>query len=230
MLWPVPKIWEGGDVWIIGGGPSITKQFGVSQKVVYDVVMGKQPLSLYSPFMESIHKKHVIGINVAYMIGDWVDMVFFGDSSFFDQHKNNLYNFPNLKVSCAPQTAKFPWVKTVNKDPSHPFGISTNPSTVSWNKNSGGSAISVAVHMGAKRIFLLGFDMKLIDNKQHFHSQYNRSGEPKNITRLPFQRHLQGFPAIAADAKKMGVEIINVNPDSAINDFRKVDLQEALKL
>ena len=83
MNWTVPRIWEGGDVWIIGGGPSITKEFQIPSEVVNDVVIGKKPLSLYSPYMESIHKKHVIGINVAYMLGPWVDMVFFGDNNFF---------------------------------------------------------------------------------------------------------------------------------------------------
>lgn len=228
MLWTVPKIWEGGDVWIIGGGPSITKEFNIPQEIVNRVVIEKQPLSLYSSYMESIHKKHVIGINVAYMIGEWVDIVFFGDGSFFDAHKERLYMFSNLKVSSVPKTEKFSWIKTLNKDPSHPFGISTHPATVSWNKNSGASAISVAVHTGAKRIFLLGFDMKLVDNKQHFHSVYNGNGEPKNKVKLPFQRHLQGFSTIATDAERMGVEIINVNPDSAITNFRKVNLQEAL--
>lgn len=229
MLWTVPKIWEGGDVWVIGGGPSITKEFNIPQEIVNRVVIEKQPLSLYSSYMESIHKKHVIGINVAYMIGEWVDIVFFGDGSFFDAHKERLYMFSNLKVSSVPQTEKFSWIKTLNKDPSHPFGISTHPATVSWNKNSGASAISVAVHTGAKRIFLLGFDMRLDEqNTQHFHSIYNGNGKPKNPRNLPFQRHLQGFPAIARDAKTIGVEIYNVNPQSAINEFPKLTLQEAL--
>ena len=65
-------------------------------------------------------------------------------------------------------------------------------------------------------------------NSQHFHSIYNGNGKPKNPRNLPFQRHLQGFPAIARDAKTMGVEIYNVNPQSAINEFPKLTLQEAL--
>jgi len=229
MVWSVPKIWEGGDVWVIGGGPSITKQFGVSVNVVNDVVIGKQPLSLYSPFMEAIHKKHVIGINVAYMIGTWIDMVFFGDNGFFVAHKEGLFKFPGIKISCTNGVEKFPWVKFLHKNPAHPFGISPSPNNVSWNKNSGAAALSVAVHTGAKRIFLLGFDMRLDEqNTQHFHSIYNGNGKPKNPRNLPFQRHLQGFPAIARDAKTMGVEIYNVNPQSAINEFPKLTLQEAL--
>jgi hypothetical protein len=231
MNWTVPRIWEGGDVWIIGGGPSITKEFQIPSEVVNDVVIGKKPLSLYSPYMESIHKKHIIGINVAYMLGPWVDMVFFGDNNFFVRHKEALYQFPGLKLSCTPSTDKFPWVKYLSRNPTRPAGISPTPQTVSWNKNSGAAAISVAVHTGAKRIFLLGFDMRLdTANSQHFHSVYNVNGQPKNVRSLPFQRHLQGFPAIARDAKSLGIQIINVNPESAINEFPKMSLKEALRV
>jgi len=77
----------------------------------------------------------------------------------------------------------------------------------------------------------LGFDMRLdTANSQHFHSVYNTNGKPKNVRSLPFQRHLQGFPAIARDAKSLGIQIINVNPESAINEFPKMSLKEALRV
>jgi hypothetical protein len=165
------------------------------------------------------------------MLGPWVDMVFFGDNNFFVRHKEALYQFPGLKLSCTPSTDKFPWVKYLSRNPTRPAGISPTPQTVSWNKNSGGCAISVAAHTGVKRIFLLGFDMRLdTANSQHFHSVYNVNGQPKNVRSLPFQRHLQSFPAIARDAKSLGIQIINVNPESAINEFPKMSLKEALRV
>ena len=45
---------------------------------------------------------------------------------------------------------------------------------------------------------------------------------------MPFHRHLQGFPAIAADAKWRGIEILNASPDRAITCFRKVSVKELL--
>jgi hypothetical protein len=72
MIWQVPRIWEGGDVWIIGGGPSITKEFNIPDEVVQSVLKKQSPLSVYSPYMSFLHDKHVIGINVAYMLGDWI--------------------------------------------------------------------------------------------------------------------------------------------------------------
>ena len=230
MAWEVPKIWEGGDVWILGGGPSVTKQFNIPEKVVQNVITGTSPLSAYSPYMKAIHDKHVIGINVAYLIGDWIDMVFFGDSGFFLSHAAGLAAFPGLKVSCHSGVSKYHWVKFTPRDRRHNLGISSVRSMVSWNGNSGSAAISLAVHTGAKRIFLLGFDMKMSGEKQHWHDVYKRIGNQskKRMIKLPFHRHLVGFAQIAKDAGKMGVEIINVCPDSMIPQFRKVNLKDCL--
>lgn len=232
MIWEVPKIWEDGDVWILGGGPSVTKEFQIPDNVVQKVQDGTSPLSAYSPYLSRIHNEHVIGINVAYMIGNWIDMVFFGDVGFFLKHQEGLAKFPGLRVSCHPNTAKVNWVKTLLRDKNHPRGISSSPSMVSWNGNSGAAAISLAVHAGAARVILLGFDMKLDQQKnQHWHNVYgrnNRDISPKRLKSLPFERHLRGFAEIQKDAKRMGVEIINCCPDSAISEFKKFTLKQLL--
>jgi hypothetical protein len=231
MNWKVPRMWEDADVWIIGGGPSIPRQFGIPDKLIQSVIDGSSPPSVYSPYMSFLHDKHVIGINVAYMLGNWVDMVFFGDGNFFLKHKEGLSKYSGLRVSCNPQTSKVDWVKYLTRDPKHPKGISSNPSTVSWNCNSGAAAISVAANAGAKRIILLGFDMKLSNtNNQHWHDVYKRGViVGKRMNKLPFGRHLIGFADIAKDAKSRGIEIINACPDSAIEQFRRVSVNELCK-
>jgi hypothetical protein len=224
-------MWEGGDVWILGGGPSLPKQFDIPDKVVNSVINGNSPPSVYSSYMEAIHTKHVIGINVSFLIGDWIDIVFFGDSNFFSRYKNDLAVFKGLRVCCDPQAGKENWVKFLARDAEHSRGISPDRGKVGWNHNSGAAAISLAVHTGAKRIILLGFDMKLADNNmQHWHDLYGK-GEvtnPRTIQKLPFERHLRGFGQIKKDADKLGVEIINCSPQSMITDFRKMTIKELL--
>jgi hypothetical protein len=233
MTWQVPRIWEGGDVWIIGGGPSVTKQFNIPDNIVKSVLSGSSSPNVYSSYMSALHEKHVIGINVAYLIGDWIDMVFFGDGSFFTAHKRRLAEFPKLKVSCDPVTNDIPWVKYLARDKEHQRGISSNPKTVSWNNNSGAAAISVAANAGAKRIILLGFDMKLDNhNVQHWHDLYGK-GEIKDVRKLqklPFERHLRGFQIIKVDAVNRGIEILNASPDSAIDQFPKYKLSDLLTI
>ena len=234
MIWQVPQIWEGGDVFILGGGPSIIKQFDIPESLVMDVLTKKKPISVYSEYLSLLHNKHVIGVNTSFLIGEWVDFIFFGDNGFLLQNQCELAEHIGLKISCHPQTEKYNWIKYVCRDKSKVRGISTNPKAISWNGNSGASAINIAIHTGAKRIILLGFDMKLDDSKkQHWHNHYNKYGQPVVDTRhkrhtLPFDRHLRGFPEIAKDAKKIGVEILNANPDSAIDVFKKINVKDIL--
>ena len=231
MSWKIPRMWEDADVWILGGGPSVPKQFDIPEKVIKSVVSGASPPNTYSPYMSFLYDKHVIGINIAYKLGDWIDMCFFGDVSFLPTYKDDFINFPNIKVSCADNVKPYDWIKHLPRDPKKGRGISTSNEYVSWNSNSGAAAISIAEHAGAKRILLLGFDMKLGDTaNQHWHDVYKRGPctDARRIQKLPFARHLRGFPAIKQDAQKMGVEILNVSPTSAIECFKKVSLKEFL--
>jgi len=193
MIWQVPKIWEGEDVWILGGGPSVTKQFQIPENIVADVVAGRLLPNAYSSYMEAIHNKHVIGINVSYLIGDWIDMLFFGDIGFLLPRISSIANFPGLKISCHPQIEQYNWIKFLPHNREHIKGISPNPKMVSWNGNSGAAAISIAANAGAKRIFLLGFDMRLDgeSNNQHWHDIYRRNGvKHKKPFTYPFKKHL----------------------------------------
>ena len=66
---------------------------------------------------------------------------------------------------------------------------------------------------------------------QHWHDVYGRTKapvDPRKRRKMPFHKHLRGFPQIARDAKRMGVEILNASPDSAIECFRKVTVKEIL--
>jgi hypothetical protein len=221
--WAVPRMWEDGDVYILGGGPSVTKQFNIPAAVVQEVIKGESP-RVYSPYMSFLHDKHVIGINVSYLIGDWMDMVFFGDSNFLGKHMQKLIDFPGLKVSCNAMVKPYDWIKYVARE-GRVKGISNNPRCVCWNGNSGAAAISVAANAGAKRIILIGFDMRLDEaSKQHWHNIYKRTPSPEKLHTLPFHRHLPGFPVIANDAKKRGIEILNACPDSAIECFKKINI------
>ena len=234
MLWKVPKMWEGGECWIIGGGPSVPREFGVPEEVIARVLSGELPVSTYSPYLSAIHDKHVIGVNAAFLIGNWIDMVFFGDGSFYFDNKKALCAYPKIKVTCNPNLPKKKGVynvKYLQKQGNHPNGITEQPGTVAWNLNSGAASISLAAQLGVKKIYLLGFDMQVGEKgNQHFHSHY-KSGKidaAKNPRKLPFNRHLQCFPIIARDAKRLGIEIINVNPDSKITAFKRVKLSDVL--
>ncbi len=235
MYWNVPNMWGGGECWIIGGGSSMPLEFEVPEDVIQGVLAKELPLSAYSTFLSSIHARHVIGINAAFFLGSWVDAVFFGDGGFYRGNKAAMDAFPKLKITSSPhlKNKNYQGLKFLQNNSRHPVGISTRSGTVSWNLNSGAAAISLAYHFGVKRIYLLGFDMDLsLDGTQHWHRHYSRNRVPskkeRGAAKKTFARHLEGFTAIEQDARRLGLEIINVSPNSKIMNFERVKLSEVL--
>ena len=236
--WPIPRMWEGGECWIIGGGPSVPIEFGVPEDVISAVLSGEQPLNAYSPYLSPIHDKHVIGVNAAFLLGDWIDITFFGDAGFYFAKKPAMDALTKLKVSCnsnLPRKADSRHIcdiKYVPIDGRHSKGITSRENMVAWNLNSGAAAINLAWHLGVQRVYLLGFDMELSNNgAQHWHRHYKKDRnpqKPKDPKKLPFKRHLPCFSMVANDARRLGLEIINVNPNSKIKVFERVKLSDVL--
>jgi hypothetical protein len=232
-MWKVPNMWEGGECWIIGGGPSMPRQFGVPEDVIAKVLSKELPVSAYSPFLSHIHDQHTIGINAAFLLGDWIDIVFFGDGQFYFSNRRALDARLKLKVCCHKDLIKkhAKGIRFMSQDRFKQFGISEKNGQVVWNLNSGVAAISLAYQLGVKRVYLLGFDMTLDeDDRQHWHSHY--SADPINTKRkkegLPFGRHLMCFDAVKRDADRLGLEIINVSPESKIKQFERVALKDII--
>ena len=125
-------------------------------------------------------------------------------------------------------TVKAEGIKYLQKDRKKKLGISNDKSTVAWNHNSGYAAISLAYHLGVKKIILLGFDMNMGDvhgikkDISHWHGSHGNRKPP------PFKRHMRGSEKIKKDAKKFGIKIINASPDSAIEEFPKMHPGELL--
>lgn len=236
MLWRVPDMWAGATCWIMGGGPSAPRVFGVPENIVKKVFDRKLNVTAFAEYYEPIFKKHVIGINNAYQLGHWLDVLFFGDGSWFIAHKDRLMDYPAILASCcsrfkAEEDLVNSRVKYISKDHQKKLGLTSKKTKVCWNHNSGAAAINLAVHFGAKRIILVGFDMKLDKNAvSHWHGAHYEKTGGKQPKQPPFSRHLQGFPQIKKDATEVGVEIFNLSPDSAIKNFPKISLEEALKL
>ena len=210
-------------------------QFGVPQEIIDKVYARELGIEAFSPYLSPIHDRHVIGVNAAFLLGRWIDIVCWGDGSFYWKNKDELLKFRGLKVSFNHNTTnRRPGVvdvKYVERDNRHLMGLSTNRNMqVSWNKNTGAAAVNLAYHLGVKRVLLLGFDMSVNENRQqHWHAHYPSALKPRADRLLPFQKHLQSFKYISNDLQKIkGFEILNVNVDSNIPFFKKVRLEEVL--
>jgi len=228
MIWRVPRIWPDSQVFILGGGPSFLDVFGVPPEIQDKMKSGQLLPHSAGAYLHELHPRRCVGVNNAYQLGNWIDVLFFGDCGWYLPHRERLAQWPGLKItSCRRFENKSrdesETIKYLKRDKTK-LGISRNPSTVCWNNNSGFAAISVAAHLGARQIVLLGFDMTL--DEQGF-SHWN-AGHGSAKRKPPFARHLAGEKQIAADAREMGIEIVNASPISAIRAFKKVKLKEVL--
>jgi hypothetical protein len=96
---------------------------------------------------------------------------------------------------------------------------------IHYGSNSGYQAVNLAYVFGAVKVVLLGFDMQRTGGLTHWHGNH-----PAAINRdLPVKEFLKKFPALARDLEAEGVEVINATRETALECFKKVDLEEALK-
>lgn len=195
----MPRLWPDGECFILGGGPSL-EQVDVNR----------------------LKGRRVIAVNNAYKLGDWIDVLFFGDCHWYQWHKIALLNFAGLKVTTCEQHVNKLGIRVVKRR-NIPHGISRDPGILSWNLSSGACAINLAVHFGVKRIVLLGFDMRKVGERSRWHNDYPA---PVNRRFDPYPRFMRPFPAIACDLERYHIECINASPGSALKVFPIVDPAE----
>ena len=117
------------------------------------------------------------------------------------------------------------------------WGLSEDPGVISHGHGSGFSLLSMAHRAGADRIVLLGYDLKYApdyDGKagyigsqpRHFFGEY-----PEKMVHWPsaqVQRgvHIELVELYRAVKEQGLVEIINCTPDSAIDCFERMHIEE----
>jgi len=232
MQWIASEIWDKADCFIIGGGHSISKVFGVPDECV---PLRREEFVHYGDYLKPyLEDKHVIGVNLSAFLGDWVDVAYWGDSDTYIQYKNWFDGFGGLKVASAGKFAseKYQSIKYLKRDSTK--GVCTDKKHLTWaGFNSGAAAINLAYYLGADRIFLLGFDMySLPGGRIHYHAGYpdkkenftNKDlamGKTQRRTKdqPAYKRHLKGFGPVSESARKIGLDVINLSPDSEVKEF-----------
>jgi hypothetical protein len=123
--------------------------------------------------------------------------------------------------SCGAPTAQPKWLGAKTFEPRFP---PIGNREIWGGRSSGHTAISLAIAMGAKRVCLIGYDMRLVEGKEHFHSDY-RGGRDLSIYANEF---VPGFNGWNESAWASGVEVLNCTPGSAVSEFAFADLEDAL--
>lgn len=208
----IPQIWgkdKNRPVFILGGGPTML-----------DCINGNRPRLCTS---------RVLGVNLAYTLGyPLVDACFFGDAKFYWWNKDGIGMFGGMKITRNrgvehgyDSVEGQPGLIIVKRGKQH--GIDDRKGQISWNASSGGAAINVAYHLGARYITLVGYDMRLVGGEKNW-MEHTKEETKRN----PYANFLRPFDKIANDAKRLGVRIVNATPGSAITQFPMTTVDEVL--
>lgn len=209
--------WGGKPCIIVGGGPSL-RDFN----------------------WELLRGWRVIGVNRVYEKFD-PTIIFSMDTKFLRWILEGKYGQEATDAFARSKAYKV-WLCTYNcKLPEEIFilrvwktykqGFSAFPATmregIGHGNNSGYGALNLAVCLGANPIYLLGFDMRYqSDGKKtstHWHDGHPIPHGPDTV-----RKFIQYFQLAAIKTKEIGLEVINLNPDSLLPFFPKKPLAEVL--
>jgi len=204
MRWPLKPEWIGQDAFVIGGGPSV-----------------------HSFPIHLLEDKKVIGCNDAYLFGpSIVDVLIFGDKKWYEHHKPS----PEFQAFSNPILTNDPHLEGINGKvlwcPRRDAGF--HPDAIGWNGNTGSAAINIALILGAHRIFLIGFDMKL-DEKGNSNYHPNLLDTPTDEAH--YARYMAGIASTASMIRATwpGVRVYNLNPYSEMTTFPRIPHQAILR-
>lgn len=194
----VPPLFAGETVMILASGPSLTQ-------ADVDACRGKV---------------RVIAVNDTYRLAPWADVLYGCDSKWWTWH-HGVPAFQGLKFALERSAAVWPGVQVLKN--TGVDGLETETRGLRTGKNSGYQSIGLARHFGAKRILLLGFDLKHVINKpSHFFGEHPSKARPPVETFRPF------FRTLVAPLKAEGITVINCTRDTNLVCFPQQSLTVAL--
>lgn len=156
-----------------------------------------------------------IGCNTAFRLGEAICKIcVFGDYTWFKHFRKDLEGFHNpifTNVSALDKVA-LPWLWTMKRK-----GSGLHRDTLGWNGNTGALAINLALLLGAKRIYLMGFDMHRIQDKPNWHDEVIR---PEATHQHVYDTFVRAFGVVVRDwhEKFSDREIYNLTTDSGLPD------------
>lgn len=200
VWWRCEPQWPQETSYIVAGGPSVLSQ----------------PIEL-------LKGQKVIAINSSIYAAPWADMLFFGDSRWYMDHRKAVAEFHGLVITTA-DNIRFSPVLNMRKVPPPP-GLQTDRGAVMMRRTSLTAAINIAVHLGCKRIVLLGADgRKADDGRTHHHAPHKWPQRPGC-----WDEQKKDLAKMVEPLKQAGVEVLNASPGSAWEFWPIVQLADVVQ-
>lgn len=198
--WTVPRMWPGRTVAILASGPSMSQD-------IADAVRASGVPALVT--------------NETFRLAPWADLLFAADSAWWSSRAQDALKFPGLKVTTNEST---PFRQVLHLRAGERLGFDPDPSRLATGGNGGYQALHIAVHAGAARVLLFGFDMR----GGHWHGQH--ATPLSNPSPGTFARWVAAFETLAPHLRARGVEVLNCAPGSALRCFPAASMAEALEM
>ena len=160
-------------------------------------------------------------VNTAYQMAPWAPVFYAGDFLFHKVHNLRMRQHRMSSIWTTDSTAAEQY--GVNRWKGR-NDVGLGETMIHLNGNSGAQAINLAYLFGARKIVLLGFTMREIDGKKHFHGDHEKPLVQKQL----FGEWVHKMSFVARDAKRLGVDIVNADPLSAMTCFRMGNLEAEL--
>jgi hypothetical protein len=164
----------------------------------------------------------VIAVNDAHRLAPWATAIMASDAKWWKYHQG-VPSFMGLKYSLQQDAAQ--WGATVLEH-TGPDGIELAPTGLRSGRNSGAAAINVAVHFGAVKVVLLGYDMgHAPGSPSHWFGDH-----PSQIrASSPYDSFIAAFRVAAVQLQQLGVSVLNCSRITAVDAFPRVALEDALR-
>ncbi|MPZ58445.1 MAG: hypothetical protein GEU91_18520 [Rhizobiales bacterium] len=183
--------------------------------------------SLTPGVADACHGHRVVAVNDAYRLLPFADVLYACDTKWWDVHAG-CSGFAGERWSCHGDAVhndkrlaaeRYGLMLVRGRDAE---GFSLDPSRIHYGSNSGFQAINLAILFGAKRIVLVGFDMR-VNGTRHFFGDH-----PSPL--LNSSDYVKWVPIFARAARMLPpeIEIINATPGSALTCFPMMDLADGL--
>ena len=147
----------------------------------------------------------------------FADALVFSDSRFAQRYRKLISEFRGLIVTTSKRAAaSMPGrIKVV---------VPTLHDVVKPGPSSGHLGAWLAIQGGAKRVVLLGMDGAVLrDGGAHYHDLY---GEP--LSDWGCNRLVGGWLGWRNACHTIGVEVLNASPMSAVDEFKRVEIDAML--
>jgi len=169
----------------------------------------------------------VVAINTSYLLAPWADVLYGCDGRWWRLCNGAKdFNENGLKISQDEDVCQVYGLKRIYVNRGCNDLLLDCPGYVGSGANGGFQAINLVVQFGAKRILLIGYDMR-IDQGDHWHNRHPPPlANPYEPVVSQWRRAIDGA---APKLRELEVEIVNCSAVSALKNYPKMTLPEALE-